>query len=59
MTQSAMRVDIVHGVKGDAFEALLYLMTEEHLSPIIKRLKGKDANLEIVKIGCVAMIRPR
>lgn len=59
MIQSAMRVDTVHGVKGDTFEALLYLMTEKHLAPLIKRLDGKDADLELMKIGYVAMTRPR
>lgn len=59
MTQTTMRVDTVHGVKGDTFEAVLYLMTDKHLSPLIKRLEGKDADLELVKIGYVAMTRPR
>ncbi|MFC3909666.1 UvrD-helicase domain-containing protein [Legionella dresdenensis] len=57
--ENGIHINTVHGVKGDTFDAVLYIMTEEHLKPLVNKLKGENFNSELLKIGYVAMTRPR
>ncbi|MEM7619752.1 MAG: UvrD-helicase domain-containing protein [Pseudomonadota bacterium] len=54
-----IRVDTVHGVKGESLDATLYLANEKQITPVIKRFEGSRENNELVKIGYVAMTRPK
>jgi superfamily I DNA/RNA helicase len=58
-SSSTIRIDTVHGVKGETLDAVLYVVTEKHLIPLIKRLEGDTSENELVKIGYVAMTRPK
>lgn len=60
LLDSSLRIDTVHGVKGETFDATLYVVTKEYLKPLLNKFEGKhNAKDELVKIGYVALSRPK
>jgi len=57
---ASIRIDTVHGVKGETFDAAMYVATTDHVKPLLKRLEDGDISKnELVNIGYVAMTRPK
>jgi hypothetical protein len=54
MFQSGLRVETVHGVKGESLDAVLYLADKDHVEALIS-----GTNTEIGRIGYVALTRAR
>ena len=52
--QSGLRVETVHGVKGESLDAVLYLADKDHVEALIS-----GTNTEIGRIGYVALTRAR
>lgn len=50
----ALRVDTVHGAKGETLDAVLYVVTKAHLDGLLA-----GTTTEIGRIGYVAVTRPR
>lgn len=50
----ALRVETVHGVKGESLDAVLYLATKEHLKAMLS-----GTGTEVGRIGYVALTRAR
>jgi hypothetical protein len=51
---SHLRVDTVHGAKGETLDAVLYITTKQHLDGMLA-----GTTTEIGRIGYVAVTRPR
>jgi hypothetical protein len=49
-----LRIETIHGVKGESLDAVLYLAAKKHLKPM---LEGTDT--EVGRIGYVALTRAR
>lgn len=50
----ALRVDTVHGAKGESLDAVLYIVTKAHLDALLAGVGTEDG-----RIGYVAVTRPR
>jgi superfamily I DNA/RNA helicase len=50
----ALRVDTVHGAKGESLDAVLYIVTKAHLEALLDGVRTEDG-----RIGYVAVTRPR
>lgn len=53
-TSKPLRVDTVHGAKGETLDAVLYIVTKPHLEGMLA-----GTSTEIGRIGYVAVTRPR
>lgn len=49
-----LRIDTVHGAKGESLDAALYIVTKAHLEAMLKGVGTEDG-----RIGYVAVTRPR
>lgn len=54
LVHPTLRIETIHGVKGESLDAVLYLATREHLKAM---LEGTDT--EVGRIGYVALTRAR